>query len=280
VDPSILALVLASALMHAGWNLMAKRGHDGLVAMALIKAPNIVLAAAILAYAGLPAPASWPWLAASTCVNALYFYFLINAYRVGDLSLAYPVSRGMAPLLVLFLSLAVAGEVPSATAATGVGLICLGIFVLAARRGASREHRATLAWAAGVGMCIATYTVIDGIGGRASGNSVGYVALLNILTGVIVCGTATVRRGAAFTQALRHDWMNGLLGGAMMLGAYTIVVFALTQAPMAQVAALRESSVIFAAILGAIFLREPFGGRRVAASVAVAAGIAMLALGR
>jgi len=266
--------------MHAGWNLMAKRGHDGLVSMALIKAPNIAISAAVLLFTGLPAAPSWPWLAASVAVNGLYFYFLINAYRVGDLSLAYPVSRGLAPLLVLVLSLLVAREVPSAAAAVAIGLICTGIFVLAARRKATRQHQATLAWAAGVGLCIATYTLTDGIGARAAGTAIGYVALLNIFTGVLVCGTAAWRRGPAFAQALRKDWLNGLIGGAMMLGAYTIVVHALTRAPMAQVAALRESSVVFAAILGAIFLHEPFGGRRVAASVVVAAGIALLALGK
>jgi drug/metabolite transporter (DMT)-like permease len=270
--------VLVSALMHAGWNLLAKRGHDGLVAMALIKVPNMAMAVAILAYLGLPAAASAPWLAVSTAVNWLYFYFLINAYRVGDLSLAYPVSRGTAPLLVLLLSLAIAGEVPSLAAGVGVALICVGIFVLAARRGASRQHNLTLLWAAGVGLCIATYTVTDGIGARASGNPISYVAVLNICTGIGLCGVAAWRRGPALARALRTDWLNGVIGGAMMLGAYTIVVYALTRAPMAQVAALRESSVIFAAILGTLFLREPFGGRRIVASVVVAAGIAFLAL--
>jgi drug/metabolite transporter (DMT)-like permease len=266
--------------MHAGWNLIAKRGHDVLVAMALIKVPNIAMAIGILAFMGLPPAAVWPWMLASTAVNCLYFYFLINAYRVGDLSLAYPVSRGMAPLLVLLLSLALAGEVPSAAAAAGVLLICIGIFALAARRGASRQHVHTLAWAAGVGFCIATYTVTDGIGARASGNPIAYVAVLNIFTGIGLISVAAWRRGPAFKQALRTDWLNGVIGGALMLGAYTIVVFALTKAPMAQVSALREASVIFAAILGAIFLKEPFGGRRIAASVAVAAGIGMLALGK
>lgn len=272
--------MLLAALMHAGWNLLAKRGHDGLVAMALIKVPNIAMAAGILLYMGLPAAAAWPYILASTTVNCLYFYFLINAYRVGDLSLAYPVSRGMAPLLVLLLSLVLASEVPSLSASVGVVLICFGIFALAARRNASRQHNLTLVWAAGVGLCIAIYTVTDGIGARVSGNPIAYVAILNIFTGIVLITVASWKRGPALLQALRTDWVNGVIGGAFMLGAYTIVVLALTRAPMAQVAALRESSVIFAAILGAIFLREPFGRRRIAASVAVAAGIGVLALGR
>lgn len=279
LDPLPLALVLVSALMHASWNLIGKLGSDRLIAMALMKAPNMILALGVLSYAGLPARASWPYLLASWGVNCLYFYFLIRAYR-GDLNLAYPVARGLAPLFVLALSTITAREVPTATGLAGVLLISAGVFALAMHTGATRHHYATIVWAAGVGLSIAVYTVIDGLGGRLSGNAVGYVAVLNILTGIAVCGTAVARRGTALASALRSQWKNGLLGGALMLFAYMIVVYALTLAPMAQIAALRESSVIFAAILSAIFLREPFGARRIVAATVVAAGIAMLALGR
>ena len=278
LEPLPLVLVLVSALMHAGWNLIAKLGSDRLIAMALMKAPNMVLALMVLAYAGLPARESWGYLAVSAGVNFLYFYFLIKAYH-GDLSLAYPVARGLAPLFVLVLSAAAAREIPTPAGFAGVVLISVAIFSLAARRGASRQHYATLVWAGGVGLTIAVYTVIDGLGGRLSGNAVGYVAVLNVLTGAAVCGTAFARRGRAVVVALRENWKNGLLGGALMLFAYMIVVFALTLAPMAQIAALRESSVIFAAILGVIFLREPFGTRRIVAAAVVASGIALLALG-
>lgn len=279
LEPLPLVLVLAAAVMHAGWNLIAKLGSDRLVAMAVIKAPNMLLSLAILAFVGLPAPESWPYLLASWGVNSLYFYFLIKAYH-GDLSLAYPVARGVAPLFVLMLSALVAGEVPTPTGFAGVVLISIAILALAARRNATRQHYATLLWAGGVGLTIAFYTVIDGLGARRSGNSIGYVAVLNILTAIVVCGTAVATRGPrVLAAALRSHWKNGLLGGTLMLLAYMIVVYALTLAPMAQIAALRESSVIFAAILGVIFLREPFGARRIAASAFVAAGIVLLALG-
>ena len=279
LEPLPLVLVLVSALMHAGWNLIGKLGSDRLVAMALMKAPNMLLALGVLACAGMPARESWPYLLASSGVNCLYFYFLIRAYR-GDLSLAYPVARGLAPLFVLVLSAITAREVPTATGLAGVLLISSAVFALAMRTGASRQHYATIVWAVGVGLSIAVYTVIDGLGGRLSGNAIGYVAVLNVLTGIAVCGTAVARRGTVLASALRDHWRNGLLGGALMLFAYMIVVHALTLAPMAQIAALRESSVIFAAILGVIFLREPFGARRIVAATVVAAGIAMLALGR
>lgn len=275
-----LALVLLAALMHAGWNLIAKLGSDRLVAMALIKAPVIPVSLAVIAVTGPPAIESWPYLLGSTTVNCLYFYFLINAYRTGDLSLAYPVARGLAPLLVLGLGWVAAGEAPSAPGLAGVTLICVSILALGFERGAGARHYQTLWWAGGVGLCIAIYTVTDGIGGRLSGNPIGYVAVLNVLTGIAVCGVAAWRRGPALRDALRTGWRQGALGGVMMLAGYTIVVYAMTLAPMAQVAALRESSVIIAALLGAIFLHEPFGAKRVAAATGVAAGIAILILAR
>jgi len=278
LDALPLALVLLAALMHAGWNMIAKLGDDRLVAMALIKAPNILLSCAVLAFVGLPSAESWPYLLGSTVVNCLYFYFLIHAYRAGDLSLAYPVARGTAPVLVLALAAVAVGELPTPAAFAGVTLICFAILALGMQRHAPAKHEALL-WAGGVGLCIALYTVIDGIGGRLSGTPVGYVAVLNVFTGVAICGTTACLRGRVFLQALRSNWMNGLLGGTMMLASYAIVVYALTLAPMAQVAALRETSVIFAALLGALLLREPFGAKRIVASIGVAAGIAILALG-
>lgn len=278
LDLPLLLLVLLAALMHAGWNLIAKLGSDRLIAIALMKAPNMLVALAVLAFAGLPAAESWPFLLVSSVVNCLYFYFLVNAYQAGDLSLAYPVARGLAPLFVLALSAIFVHEIPSLAGGAGVVLISVAIFVLAARRGATREHWATLLWASGAGLTIALYTIIDGLGGRSSANVVGYVAALNVLTGVAVCGAAIAKRGRVVVSALRSNWKNGLIGGVLMLFAYMIVVYALTLAPMAQVSALRESSVIFAAILGVIFLREPLGARRIIASAAVAIGIAILAL--
>lgn len=278
LEPLTLALVLLSALMHASWNLIAKLGSDRLVAIAVMKLPNLLVALLILAFAGLPDPASWPYLLVSAMVNCLYFYFLIKAYH-GDLSLAYPVARGMAPLCVLILSAFAAREVPTPGGIAGVVLISIAILALAIRRGAAPGHYMTLLWGGAVGMVIAVYTVIDGLGGRLAGNTAGYVAALSALTALGVCGAAFAQRGHAVVQALRSHWKHGLAGGILMLLPYMIVVHAMTLAPMAQIAALRESSVIFAAILGVAFLREPFGGRRILASTVMAAGIALLALG-
>ena len=276
LDPLAFGLVMLAALMHAGWNAIAKRGHDGLVAMALMKVPNMAISLIVLAVVGLPNGPAWPYLLGSTVVNILYFYFLINAYRVGDLSVAYPVARGVAPLLVLVFSFLFLNEVPTRGAIVGVLVISFGIFLIGLQKRATRQHYHAMLWAAGVGLCISIYTIIDGAGARAGGNPVGYVAMLNIFTGIAVCGTAIWRRGPALAVALKTDWLNGLIGGTMMLAAYTLVVYALTIAPMAPVAALRETSVVFAAIIGTIMFREPFGAQRILAAVAVAAGIGIL----
>lgn len=279
LDPLALALVLLAALMHAGWNLIAKTGDDRLVAMAIMKVPNMAVALGIIAWAGLPAPGAWPYLFASWVVNCTYFYFLIKAYR-GDLSLAYPVARGIAPLIVLAISAVVAREIPTPLGIAGVALISAAILALAMRRGATSHHNATLLWASGVGLTIAIYTVIDGLGVRQGGNAAGYVASLSFLTGVVICAVAYAKRGRAVTTAVRKHWKHGLAGGTLMLLGYTIVVHAMSIAPMAQISALRESSVIFAAILGVIFLKEPFGARRIVASAVLAAGIVLIAMGR
>lgn len=282
LEPTAFFLVLLSAAMHAGWNLIAKLGDDRLVAMAVLKAPNIVLSLALAAWAGWPARESWPFLAASAAINVFYFHFLIRAYQSGDLGVAYPVARGIAPLLVMALSAVVMQEIPSAAGVVGVLMISGALLALAVRGGAdpSGKHRTTMLWASAVGLTIAGYTVVDGLGGRVSGNVIGYVAALNIFTGVWVCGAALAQRPAALAHALRGHWRKGTMGGAMMLLSYLIVVYAMTLAPMAQVAALRETSVIFAALLGTVFLHEPLGRRRVTIAAVVAAGIALIAVSR
>ena len=263
--------------MHALWNLVAKGGADRLLTLAALKLPNTLMALALLAVVGLPAEPSFLHLLISAALNALYFYCLSKAYE-GDLSLAYPLARGTAPLLVLMLSAMWVGEWPQAQALVGICLISLAIWVLLGQRRAGSPHGLTVGWALAVSACIAAYTVVDGLGARLSGNVVGYVAALNVLTGVCVCVAAWWRRGtAALVRGVRAQWKQGIAGGALMLMAYLIVVYALTLAPMAQIAALRESSVIFAALLGVIFLKEPFGRWRVIAATVLAAGIMLIA---
>jgi drug/metabolite transporter (DMT)-like permease len=276
LDPIIVALVLLSALMHAGWNAVVKMGNDRLLALLLIKGPTMLVAAATLVIVGLPAKAAWPYLLASTGISMGYYYFLVRAYHAGDLGVAYPVARGSAPVATLILSFLIAGEQPTPAGAAGVLIISAGIVVLGWQRNAGKGHAASVLWAIAVGLTIAGYTISDGIGARASGNPIGYAAALNILTGIPLAAVAfAVRRGAAL-DALRHGWRTGLAGGVLMFGAYAIVIYALVLSPMASIAALRETGVIFAAVIGTVALRERYGAKRIAASAMVAAGIVVL----
>lgn len=279
-DIYVVALVLFSALLHATWNAVVKMGSDRLLALVVVKLPTTLVAAATLLVVDTPAPQSWPYLLGSTAVSSGYFYFLIKAYHVGDLSLAYPVARGTAPIVVLVLSFLFVGETPGAAGVAGVVIVSSGILWLCFRPGATPEHATMILWAGGVGLTIAGYTLLDGVGGRLSGSPIGYAAVLNIMTAIPLLVVALARRGVGVLEVLRNDWLKGLAGGTMMFGAYAIVIYALTLAPMAVVAALRETGVIFAAAIGTILFREGFGARRIAAASTVAVGIAVLVLAR
>jgi len=279
-DVYVVALVLFSALLHATWNAVVKMGSDRLLALVVVKLPTTLVAAATLLVVDAPAPQSWPYLLGSTAVTSGYFYFLIKAYHAGDLSLAYPVARGTAPIVVLVLSFLLVGETPGAADVAGVVIVSSGILWLCFQPGATPEHATRILWAGGVGLTIAGYTLLDGVGGRLSGSPIGYAAVLNIMTAIPLLVVAFARRGVGVLEVLRNDWLKGLAGGTMMFGAYAIVIYALTLAPMAVVAALRETGVIFAAVIGTILFREGFGARRIAAASTVAAGIAVLVLAR
>jgi drug/metabolite transporter (DMT)-like permease len=276
LEPLPLVLVLLSALMHASWNALVKLGNDRLLTLMLVKGPGMVVAAAAFLVVDLPSVESLPYLLGSTAVTGFYFYFLVKAYHIGDLSLAYPMARGLAPLLVLAIATVAVGEIPTGAGLAGIMVVCPGILALGWQRGATRQHYVALFWASGVGLCVAAYTVLDGIGGRVSGSPFGYTAALNILSGILLCGAVVYWRRGAIFNASRREWAKGFLGGALMFGSYAIVIYALTLAPIAHVAALRETSVIFGALLGTLLLRERFGAKRVVASLTVAAGIVLL----
>ena len=275
ISPLVTALVLGSALLHAGWNAIIKSSRDVMLDTALVTAGAGILALPLTALVPLPASASWPYIGASAAIHVAYFSTLVAAYRLGDLSHAYPLMRGTAPLLVALAGVALLDEHPGAAMWLGIALISAGILSLGLlQRG--RAHRGATLWALANAAIIASYTLVDGTGARLSGAPAGYVASLFWLQGVLfVALVAVVRKRAALDYFGRH-WRRGLTGGLCLLSAYAIVLWAMTQAPIAAVAALRETSVIFAALLGSIFLREPFGRRRVIGACAVAAGVIAL----
>lgn len=277
-DPFVVGLVLLAALMHASWNAIVKTGGDGLLMFALLKAPALVIAAVVLAVVGLPDAASIPYAIGSAATFSAYCFLLIWAYRVGDFNFVYPVARGSAPLGVALLSGLLLGERLSGPGLGGILVISAGIAILAYHPRTIARHVPDLLRAAGVGLCIAVYTLFDGVGARISGNVLGYTAMVNIFSGVPLMAAALFLRGRETVDFLRREWKAGIIGGAMMFTAYAIVIYALTLSQMAQVAALRETGVIFAAVIGALVLKEPLGAKRIFAATVVAGGIILVAL--
>jgi drug/metabolite transporter (DMT)-like permease len=275
----ITLAVLGAGFLHAGWNALVKsaRGGDPMLDTASVVAGSSVCALVVLPFVGVPSAAAWKFIAASTVIHFGYYITLAQAYRSGDLSFAYPLMRGSAPLIVAVLGIVLLHEVPSAHALIGILMICAGIVSIAFVR---RERHAARAarWAFANAAIIAAYTLIDGSGARASGNAVAYVTWLILIEGLPFLAWLYWRRGATAVAYLRVGWRRGLLGGACSLAAYGIVLYAMTRAPVAAVAALRETSVLFAALIGALWLKEGFGAMRLAGAASVAVGIAALKL--
>ena len=279
MSPGVLSLVLLAALLHAAWNALVKSGGgDALSRVVLISVGAGLCAVALLPFVELPPAASWPYLAGSVLVHQVYFACLVMSYRHGDLSFVYPVARGAAPLLVAGGAALFAGETLNAAGLCAVALICGAILMLAGDGRRQGGGGAALGFALGTGLSIACYTLLDGLGGRAAGRASDYIVYLFALEWLPVTLYALLWRGAALRQGLRRHWRAGLGGGVMSFAAYALVIWAMSRAPMSYVSALRETSVIAAAWIGARLLAEPVGARRVLAAVLVAGGVVLLQL--
>jgi drug/metabolite transporter (DMT)-like permease len=224
-----------------------------------------------------PLAAAWPFALASVVIHFAYYLTLAQAYRTGDLSFAYPLMRGTAPLLVTLLGIVFLRELPGAQVMAGIALISAGIFAIAFAQ--HRQHpRAAVYWALANAAIIAVYTLVDGAGARASGNALAYVLWLTFVEGVVFLAWIRAHRGPGATTYVHRQWRRGLLGGFCSVAAYGIVLWAMTRAPVAAVAALRETSVLFAALIGTVLLKEGFGLARLAGAASVVAGVAALKL--
>jgi len=275
----ITLAVLGAGFLHAGWNALLKSspGGDALLDTATVVAGSSLWGLAVVPFVPLPAAAAWPYMATSAVIHFGYYLTLAQAYRTGDLSFAYPLMRGTAPLIVALLGIAFLRELPTTPMALGILLISLGIVSIAFVQ--RRKHPATAAyWAFANAALIAVYTLVDATGARASGNAASYVSWLIFLEGLPFLVWVVARRGKVAVRYLRSSTTRGLVGGAFSLAAYGIVLWAMTRAPVAAVAALRETSVLFAALMGSLWLKEGFGLPRLAGAVSVVLGIAALKL--
>jgi phosphonate utilization associated putative membrane protein len=276
---TIVAAVMFGALLHASWNALVKSSSDKALDTAVIHMVGSFLAVPLLIIVGLPNPAAWPFILTSVVIHIAYYIALTGAYKHGDLGLTYPLMRGTAPLLVALSAASVLGETLSPLAWAGVLGVSCGVLGLGLSRHALDSPRA-VAFALSNAVVIAIYTVVDALGARASGNALQYVVALFVLDGWPFALLVFMRRGGALVWPYaRARWPVAALGAAASLGSYGIALWAMTQAPVATVAALRETSVLFAALLGAWFLKEAFTMRRAAATAAIVAGVMALRMG-
>ncbi|WP_371670839.1 DMT family transporter [Streptomyces sp. NBC_00289] len=277
MTPLVTAAVLLAAVTHASWNAIAHRITDKLVGFTLIAGGGMIIGLAMVPFVPLPAADAWPYLIASSCVHVAYYALLMKSFRLGDFGQAYPIACGTAPLVVTVLAAVFADEVPDGWAAAGVALSCAGLTGVAlwGLRG-RRPDWAAIGAALATGLTIAAYTVVDGLGVRASGTSLGYIAWLMAVQGVVVPAYALWRRGDRLIGELRPFAAVGLLGAALSVSAYALVLWAQTKAELAPIAALRESSIIVGAAIGAVFFKERFGAPRIAAAGLLVLGIGLM----
>ncbi len=274
----VIALVLFGALLHATWNAIIKAGTDKSLDAALVSAGGAVAALPLLPFLPLPASSAWPFIAASAILQFAYFQLVAAAYRAGDIGLVYPLMRGVAPLIIVSTSSFILKETLSGGALIGTMTICTGILTLAfeARKGGRRAILLALSNA----VVIATYTYVDGIGARISGNSISYTLWMSLLPPVLLFAWAVSQRGAnAVAAHIRYNWWRGLVGGGGSIASYGIALWAMTKAPVAMVAALRETSILFALVISVLFLKERSSIWRYIAGAIIAAGVLVLRLG-
>jgi drug/metabolite transporter (DMT)-like permease len=254
---NVLLAVLLGAALHAGWNVLVKGGADRFLNTVSVVAGSAVAAGACLPFFPFPETASWPYLAASVLIHIIYFTFLSFAYRKGDLSLVYPLMRGLPPMFTALAAAFLLSEWPSPSGWLGVVLVSGGVLFLSAdsrlSAGTRIEPLVFTLLNAGV---IVTYTLVDGIGVRLSGHAFSYTGWMILLTAGMSFLALRIYRGREVTSHVARQWRRGLIGGAFTFGSYALALWAMTQAPIALVAALRETSILFGTMMAVFALKE------------------------
>lgn len=274
VPPEAAAAALLSAMIHASWNALVKSGADRMANLFLIGAGSVMIGLLLLPLAGPPPWRVWQFLLLSACIHGAYWWALLRGYELGDLSHVYTLSRGLAPLLVATGAAIIAQELPAPVEATGIALICAGVLSVGVSPGASwKATRHSFLLAA----IIAAYSLTDALGARASGDPVRYIVWMTLGFAVPQAVFSLAHRGpAGMLRAVRPIWKLGLFAGSLSAGGFGIVIWAQSRAPIAQVTALRETSVVFAALIAWLFLKERMGPRRWAGAAFVTTGALLI----
>ena len=286
VEPLVVALLLAAALMHATWNALLKADRsDRLATFGVIMSTGTAMGLVAVPFLPWIEPAAWKFLVTSVLVHVAYYTFLLKAYSYGDLSHTYPIARGLGPLLVAMVSGRLIGEHLRLQDILGVvllsaGLVALAIPLKSVLPAAGKRHGLATLFAVLTGFTIAAYIIADGFGVRAAGpdfeHRLAYIAWLCVLEGPWLLVLAVVLRPDTVWSHLRRHWWRGAIGGVIANTGYGIAIYALALGPMAHVAALRETSVLFGALMGTLLLGEPFGVRRVIAAAVIVSGLVLM----
>jgi drug/metabolite transporter (DMT)-like permease len=274
----VVGAVLVAALLHAVWNAMAHAIADRQIGFFLLNVAVGAVSIPALPFVGLPAAAAWPYLLGSVLVHLVYNLLLLRSYELGDFSQTYPLARGTAPLVVAVVGVTVVGQSLDLREVLGVLAISAGLAVLVIGRGGFRAGRPAVLAAFLTGLAIATYTVLDGVGVRHADATLAYICWLFALQGPLIA-VAVVGRRRGVLRAARPLLLPGLFSGVVSLAAYGLVIWAQSRGQLATVAALRECSIVFGALIGAVFFSERLGPVRVVGSAIVFAGVVVLATG-
>ncbi len=279
MDTHVFLAMLAAAFCHAGWNSILKLNLAPFTALVLINTASAIVVAPIVLMVPFPDSNAWPYLIASLAVHALYYAGLTEAYRTGDLGQVYPIARGGAPLLTALAAYLWLGENPGAVGWLGIAVLASGILLLSfpGQRTSGRLEFRAVSFALLTAVAISLYTVVDGTGARASGSAASYISWLFLLDGLMMLLLGILSLGhAQLWSRFRCAWKTLMLGGTMALLSYGTAIWAMTLAPIAMVAAVRETSVLFATALGIVVLKEAVIPTRILAAGVVLTGLVLM----
>jgi drug/metabolite transporter (DMT)-like permease len=281
MTPFVFAAVLVAAIMHASWNALIKVRADRFASISLTALGMTLFSLPVLPFVAFPAAAVWPWIVASLVIHIGYRLFLIRAYEVGDLAQTYPLARGAAPLLTTVGGIVLVSELPGTVALAGIMLLSFGTFLMSLRGGGQlgRLNAAAVGYALATSLFIAGYTLADGIGARLAETAVSYAAWLFACDGVCAMAIGFFYRGRRMLTVLAAEWKVGALTGILSAASYGIAMWAMTKAPIASVASLRETSILFAMAISVFALGEKMTAWRSAAALSILAGVIALRLG-
>jgi len=280
MDNIVFLAVLFAAACHAGWNALIKVGLDPLSTTTLISIGSGVVALVLAPFVGVPASAGWPWLIASVAIHLVYFASLIESYRTGDLGQVYPIARGSAPLMTAAATTIFVGEKLSVIGWIGIVTLVAGVLLLSTRgsRNLTEIDRRAVGFALFTALTICAYSVVDGIGARYSGSANAYSLWLFIGIAVVMVPYALYRDGPDVIPAMQGYWRRGFAGGALQVLSYGIAIWGMTVEPIAIVATLRETSVLFGAAIAVVVLKEPLRAVRIGAACLIVCGLVLIRL--